>query len=371
MKGPMNFSIMFFSSPDEQIDYDKYKLVREATRFADSHQFTAVWTPERHLHRFGGLFPNPSVMSAGLATITQNIGLRAGSVISPLHNPIRIAEEWSLVDNLSNGRVGISFGSGWNVDDFIFAPERYSNRQACMYEQIETVKALWSGESVAAVNTFGKEVRVRIYPRPIQKELPIWITSSGNAETFARAGAIGANLLTHLIGQDVETLAEKIGKYREARATNDFEPESGVVTLMLHTFLANSLDEVLATVAKPFREYLRSAVELEHKAAKGGGSVSGGRHMDATPVSDELLESLLDVTFERYFSTASLMGTIKSCEDIVWRMSAAGVDEIACLLDFGVPFDQVMRSLELLNTLRGTFTQKRTQELGEFSRSLQ
>src|SRR5437879_1777503 len=116
----MEFGIMFFSSADQAGTEDRYYLLKKAAEFADQHGFCCIWTPERHFHDFGGLFPNPSVLSAALAVITQRIQLRAGSLISPLHNPIRIAEEWSVVDNLSSGRVAISFGSGWNIDDFIF-----------------------------------------------------------------------------------------------------------------------------------------------------------------------------------------------------------------------------------------------------------
>jgi alkanesulfonate monooxygenase SsuD/methylene tetrahydromethanopterin reductase-like flavin-dependent oxidoreductase (luciferase family) len=63
------------------------------------------------------------VLAAALAVSTSNIRIRAGSVISPLQNPIRVAEEWSIVDNLSNGRVDLAFGQGWNPNDFVLAPD--------------------------------------------------------------------------------------------------------------------------------------------------------------------------------------------------------------------------------------------------------
>ena len=108
----MDFGIMFFSSADQQSDRGKYQLLIEAAKFADQNGFCCVWTPERHFHQFGGLFPNPALITAALAVATQNIQLRAGSLISPLHDTLRLAEEWSVVDNLSDGRVAISFGSG-------------------------------------------------------------------------------------------------------------------------------------------------------------------------------------------------------------------------------------------------------------------
>src|SRR5262245_7215597 len=129
----MDFGIMFFSSADQKDNDNKYKLLIDATKYADQHGFCSVWTPERHFHEFGGLFPNPTVTSAALAVITKQIHIRAGSLISPIHDPVRIAEEWSVVDNLSNGRIAISFGSGWNVNDFVFFPQRYEQRQLIMY----------------------------------------------------------------------------------------------------------------------------------------------------------------------------------------------------------------------------------------------
>jgi alkanesulfonate monooxygenase SsuD/methylene tetrahydromethanopterin reductase-like flavin-dependent oxidoreductase (luciferase family) len=90
--------------------------------------------------------------------LTKRLQLRSGSLISPLHDAIRIAEEWSLVDQLSAGPVAISFGSGWNVNDFVFFPERYDTRRQIMYERIDTIRARWRGELMTRKNTFGKEV---------------------------------------------------------------------------------------------------------------------------------------------------------------------------------------------------------------------
>src|SRR5207247_1708861 len=122
----MDFSLFYFANADGGESSEKYKLLIEGAKFADTHGFAAVWTPERHFHEFGGLYPNPSVTSAALATVTERIQIRAGSVVAPLHTPIRIAEEWSVVDNLSNGRVAIPFASGWMPDAFVIEPDNYA-----------------------------------------------------------------------------------------------------------------------------------------------------------------------------------------------------------------------------------------------------
>jgi hypothetical protein len=75
-----DFSLFYFASANVGEYSDKYKLLIEGAKFADKHGFAAVWTPERHFHKFGGLYPNPSVTSAAIATITERIQIRAGSV---------------------------------------------------------------------------------------------------------------------------------------------------------------------------------------------------------------------------------------------------------------------------------------------------
>lgn len=351
----MDFGLMFFSSAASAGEAGKYGLLIEAAKFADEHGFCAVWTPERHFHEFGGLFPSPAVVSAALAMVTRNVQIRAGSLISPLHQAIRIAEEWSVVDNLSNGRVAISFGSGWNVDDFLLFPERYTSRHAVMYQQMETVRRLWRGEEMVFENSFGKPVQVALHPRPVQPELPVWVTSSGNAETFVSAGVQGANVLTHLIGQTIDQLAGKVERYRAALREHHGDAARGKVTLMLHTHLGTDQGEVKARVRTPLREYLRSAVRLEQLAAEGGGAISGGHRIEAHEISPEVLDELLDVTFERYVETASLIGTPASCEPLLWKLEETGIDEIACLVDFLDDPAAVLAGLPYLAELREAF----------------
>lgn len=355
---PIDFSLFYFASDEgERHDgrgangrgpADKYRLLVEGAKFADANGFVAVWTPERHFHAFGGLYPNPSVVSAALATITEHVQLRAGSCVLPLHDPIRIAEEWALVDNLSNGRVGISFASGWQPNDFVLAPDRYENRHEVMAEGIETVRALWRGDSVRRTNPLGKEVELATLPRPVQEELPFWVTAAGNPATFQAAGRQGANLLTHLLGQDQEELAGKIEAYRSAWREAG-HPGEGIVTLMLHTFVGDDEEAVKAAVHEPLKAYLRSSVGLIRKFAdtfpafRNRGGDSGTIDFDALAPED--MEALLEFAFERYYRDSGLFGAPERCARMVDSLKGIGVNEIACLVDFGVPSEQVLEHL--------------------------
>nr|QEO74623.1 condensation domain-containing protein [uncultured bacterium] len=343
----MDFSLFYFASDDGAGGADKYHLLVEGAKFADRHGFAAVWTPERHFHDFGGLYPNPSVTSAALATVTERIELRAGSVVLPLHNPVRVAEEWSVVDNLSRGRTAIAFASGWHADDFVFAPDSYETRKEVMREGIECVRRLWRGEAISVRGGAGRDVEVRVFPRPVQPELPVWITAAGSAETFRMAGEIGANVLTHLLGQSFEEVAEKIAVYRRARQEHGHDAQAGRVALMLHTFVGRDQEAVRAKVFAPFCNYLRSSFGLWRGLAR-----SMGQDVDAADFTEDDTRRLLERAFDRYFETSGLFGTPAACLRLVSRLKAIGVNEVACLIDFGIEPEAVMSSLRHLDLVR-------------------
>jgi alkanesulfonate monooxygenase SsuD/methylene tetrahydromethanopterin reductase-like flavin-dependent oxidoreductase (luciferase family) len=136
-------------------------LFLETVRRAEDLGLSAVWIAEGT-----GLFLNPAVLAAAAAVATRRIALR-GSLVLPLHNPIRVAEEWALVDNLSGGRAGIAVG-----------PD----------PSLETVRRLWRGEAVQVPDGEGRPIEVRILPRPVQPELPLLSVD----ETAVRTDLAGA-----------------------------------------------------------------------------------------------------------------------------------------------------------------------------------
>jgi natural product biosynthesis luciferase-like monooxygenase protein len=355
----IDFSLFYFSSHEKGEDTAaKYRLLFEGSKFADANGFKAVWTPERHFHAFGGLFPNPALTSAAIASVTNHIQIRAGSCVSPLHSSVRIAEDWSVVDNLSGGRVGISFAAGWQPNDFVLRPETFENRKEIMYQQIREVQTLWRGEIVKYLNGKGETVEVQTLPRPIQPELPVWMTAAGNPETFYTAGAKGFHLLTHLLGQSLDELAEKIAIYRQAW-TEKGHLGKGTVTLMLHTFVGQSDDIVKEIVRQPMRHYLASSLDLIKKAAWSfptfkQKTTNNKGQFSVTHLSDQDMDEVLDFSFERYYETSGLFGGVDTCLQIVDRIKAIDVDEIACLIDYGVETETVLAQLPLLNEVKAT-----------------
>ena len=116
------------------------------------------------------------------------------------------------------------------------------------------------------------------------------------------------------------------------------------------------------------KDYLRSSVDLIKQAAWSfptfvERATAAGRQatdpFDAAALSDAEMDALLDHAFERYFATSGLFGTPERCRQMVDRLTAIGVDEIACLIDFGVPTEQVLESLPHLKQLMDAPSDKR------------
>jgi acyl-CoA synthetase (AMP-forming)/AMP-acid ligase II len=81
----IEFSLFYFAADEAEDVNDKYRLLMEGARYADENGFSAVWTPERHFHAFGGLYPNPSVTSAAIAAVQPDDTYRRGDGGDSLH----------------------------------------------------------------------------------------------------------------------------------------------------------------------------------------------------------------------------------------------------------------------------------------------
>ena len=342
----LRMSMMFFGDSEVDSLGDKYRLLFESARFADQNSFAGLWLPERHFTKFGCLYPNPAVVHSALAAQTRQLRLRAGSVVMPLNDPVRVAEEWAVVDNLSRGRVDVAFASGWHPNDFALMPDAYTERNERMLEGIEQVRSLWRGEAIERENGSGEQIQVRTYPTPIQRNLPVWLTAAGNPETFRRAGQMGFGVLTHLFNQDIAELEKKIQIYRTARREAGHDDDGSRIAVTLHTFVAPSIDDVRRDAGDAYCEYLRTNLGLLKQLA-----FSQGQTMDIESLPQDELDEMLRWLLDKFIGGRSLMGTVDTCLDTCRQLARIGVGEVACLMDFGPETDDVLANLPILGQL--------------------
>ncbi|WP_405750577.1 amino acid adenylation domain-containing protein [Streptomyces sp. NBC_00012] len=356
-----DFSLYFFGDyPDDGPGpkEGRYELLMEAARFADDHGFEALWMPERHFNSFGGLFPNPAVLAAALSRETRRIRLNAGSVVLPLHDPIRVAEEWSMADNLSGGRVGLGVASGWNANDFVFFPERFGPHKQEMYDRLEQVRSLWRGEPLRRTTGDG-EREVRLFPRPVQTMPPLYTAVVANPESYERAAAHDLGIVTNLMTQDIDQLGDNIARYRRARARHGLDPDAGRVAVLLHTYLAEDHETARAEAFAPMARYMQASLSLF-----SGVTNSLGVTTDLRSLSEDDLDVVFRRAYGRYCDQRALIGDADSVLPVVEAVADAGADEIVALVDFGVSADRLRAGLPRLDALRRRHRERRAPDPG-------
>jgi natural product biosynthesis luciferase-like monooxygenase protein len=325
-----SLGLYFFSALEENGDDARaYRLVTDTATVADEAGLDFVWIPERHFTAFGGCHPNPAVLAAAVAMVTRSVRIRAGSVVLPLHDPLRVAEEWAVVDNLSNGRAEISSATGWNSRDFVLAPEKFQDRVMSARRSMETVQELWSGKEIVRQGPDGVDYRVRTYPRPVQRSLPYWITATGNPNTFVYAGEVGAGVLTSYGFLTEKQLSENIDAYRRAYAAH--HAGSGRVSVMAHAAIGESGEEIRRLSEEPLRRYLAAFLS------------QGGTDTDSVATDKRLAFAV-----QRYLRGRSLIGDRDQVREVMRNIYACGADEIACLVDFGIPRETVLSTVSEL-----------------------
>ncbi|MDQ0601386.1 natural product biosynthesis luciferase-like monooxygenase protein [Streptomyces canus] len=342
-----DFGVYFFGDYPDADSTSAYDRLVDTARFADERGFSSLWLPERHFHSFGGLFPNPAVLAASLARETSRIRLNAGSVVLPLHDPVRVAEEWSVVDNLSGGRVGLGCATGWHAQDFALHPDRFERRKEIAFAHLDDVTTLWRGGAVRRVTGEGEPVDVTIHPRPVQELPPMFLATSGRRASYEEAGRRGLGIVTNLMGQTVAELADNIRHFRKAREQHGLDPDTGRVTVLLHTYLGTDHATARAEALEPMSRYLRSSLQMRSAA-----SALGAGPEDVATASEDDLDYLFRRAYDRYCDERALIGTPESCAPLVKTLHEAGVDEIAALVDFGIPAERMRAGLENLDALR-------------------
>lgn len=352
----MQLSLMFFSGALADTAHEQYEVILEMAERADRAGLAGVWLPERHFSPFGAPFPNPMLLMAAVAARTERLTVRSGSCVATLHDPLRMAEDLAVLDNLSDGRLEVGFASGWMPTDFAFFPERYERRHTLLFELVDEVRSMWCGGLHEARSGNGDPIRVRPFPRPIQRELPVWIAAAKSTETFRSAGRRGDGVLTHVLDGHLDGLKANIDAYREERAATDQDPDTGRVALMLHTYVGPDRDRVVDIVERPYCDYLKTIAPLAR-----GLATARNREVDLDRLNRRHLDSFVKLHFRRALDGRSLIGTPDDALRTIATVAELGVTEVACLVDFGLRGTQVLDQLPYLEAVNQSLLQESTQ----------
>ncbi|MFN8628263.1 MAG: LLM class flavin-dependent oxidoreductase [Candidatus Binatia bacterium] len=162
----------------------QYAACLEQCAWADAHGIDAVTLAEHHGSEDGYL-PAPMTLAAAVAGATKRMGISVAAIIPPLHDPIRLAEQFAVLDLVSGGRINLVAVPGYRQEEFDMAGIARSARWRLLEEHIGVMRQAWTGEPF---EWRGRTIRVTPKPRT-QPTLVIGGVTEAAARRAARLRA--------------------------------------------------------------------------------------------------------------------------------------------------------------------------------------
>ena len=216
---------------------DRLRNLLEEIELADQVGLDVFGIGEHHRSEF--LDSAPTIILAAAAGRTKNIRLSSAVTVLSAADPVRVFQEFATLDLLSGGRAEIVAGRGSFTEAYPLFGLKLEDYDSLFVEKLDLLLKIrdnpnltWSGKHRPKLTGQG------IYPRPLQKELPIWLGVGGTPQSFARAGFLGLPLMIAIIGGQQRQFRPLIDLYREAGAQAGHTPaaEGGKLKVGLHMF---------------------------------------------------------------------------------------------------------------------------------------
>ena len=225
---------------------------------AEELGFDSVWPAEHHFSEYG-YCASPAVMLAGLASRTQRIRLGTGVVVLPLNHPVRVAEEYAMLDLLSGGRVDLGVGRGYQPHEFAGYGVDQSRTREMFRESVEIIQNAWTKERFDYDGEFYRFRDLSVRPKPVQKPHPPMWMASLSSQTFDLCGQYGFHLMcAPVFGFDVNRGAAQIEEYRASLRSHGRDPADYEVAGLVMTYVAETTQQALADFREAVMWYYRT-----------------------------------------------------------------------------------------------------------------
>lgn len=210
----------------------------EQVKLAEKVNFDSAWISEHHFLE-DGYCPSPAVLASAMAAVTTRIKIGSAGIILPLHNPIRVAEDAALVDNISGGRFNLGVVLGYRKDEFDGFGIPMKQRPSRMEEGIDVIIKSWIEDKFSYE---GKRYRFNdasVTPKPAQKpHIPVYI-GAFEEPAIRRAGRLGYPLIIGP-GRTMQMVRDTVNIYDDAAREAGKNPEGIEHILLREAYIANS-----------------------------------------------------------------------------------------------------------------------------------
>jgi alkanesulfonate monooxygenase SsuD/methylene tetrahydromethanopterin reductase-like flavin-dependent oxidoreductase (luciferase family) len=312
-----------------------YAQLLEQIERAEELGYHGAWFGEHHYSGYS--FGSPAVMLTAAAARTRRIRLGTGVSLLPLHHPLRLAEEYAMVDVLSGGRLEYGVGRGFLRLAYDLFGVDASQGQARFQEAALLITRAWTARGPFSFRgRFWQVEDYEFFPRPLQSpHPPLYASGVLTPESHVFAGTHGFHLATACFVPDREGVRKGVQRYRESLVGAGHDPATRDVAGVFQMYCGESDAEALRTSGDCIVAYLRFFSELGRR-----GSTS-----QRDPRTDAYSEISIE-TLDR--DRLVLVGAPDKLIELVgWARDYYGLNYF--LLEIGqggLPHADVLRSLE-------------------------
>src|SRR5690242_1758184 len=195
--------------------HQRLKDLLEEIKLADELGLEVFGVGEHHRPDYA--VSSPTVVLGAAAAITKKIKLASAVTVLSSDDPVRVFQQFSTVDLLSGGRAEIMAGRGSFIESFPLFGYNLEDYDELFDEKLDLLltlnknpKVSWKGKHRPSINNLG------IYPRPFQKEIPVWLAAGGTPASAVRAANLGLPLMLAIIGGQPEQFVPFINLYKQS-----------------------------------------------------------------------------------------------------------------------------------------------------------
>ena len=212
--------------------------------FADNVGLDVFGIGEHYRKEF--LDSAPAVILAAAAMRTEKIRLTSAVTVLSVADPVRVFQNFSTLDLISEGRSEMVVGRGSFVESFPLFGFRTQDYDELFSEKLELLLRIRTSETVNWIGKFRPALtNQKIYPRPLQEPLPIWLGVGGTPASFVRAGVLGLPLMVAIIGGETRRFRPLVDLYRKAGKRAGHSPEQLKVGVHSLGYVASDTEEAI------------------------------------------------------------------------------------------------------------------------------
>jgi alkanesulfonate monooxygenase SsuD/methylene tetrahydromethanopterin reductase-like flavin-dependent oxidoreductase (luciferase family) len=334
---------------DPAVGTGLYRRYIGELELADELGFDGICVNEHHQNAYG-LMPAPNLIAASLARTTKQAKIAIlGRALPLVSNPVNIAEEFAMLDQMSGGRIIAGFVRGIGAEYYSNAINPTLSHER-FYEAHDLILRAW--KEIGPFPYRGRHYQfdyVNLWPRPLQQpHPPVWIPSQGSSETVLWAAAAERKYTYLQTFSPVKTAKKAFDFYREVAEREGYEASPSQLGWAVPTYVAES-DEIARREVKPhieafFNKFLRMPIEM--RLPPGYSSIASTKALIQNKYAVRASAQTIDALMEHGMVIVGSAATVR--ERLIATSKELGVGNLIAMLQMGtLPADLTEKNLRL------------------------